>query len=103
MLRTARFVAYLDGEPVGSGNLNRFDACGLTPGSEASFGFLWAGGVAPDHRGRGIYRALLGARCRWAEREGLGHVGLYANRKTSGPVVRGLGFQKHGPMAYWVR
>lgn len=91
--RTARFVAYLDGEPVGSANINRYP----------DFGFLWAGGVHPDHRGRGVYRALLGARCRWAEREGIGHVGLYANRKTSGPVVAGLGFDRHGPMAYFWR
>lgn len=93
--RTARFVAYVDGSPVGSANLNVH--------REQDFGFLWAGGVVPSARGRGVYRALLGARIRWASAAGLANVGLYANRHTSGPVVAGLGFTKHGPMAYYWR
>ena len=93
--RTARFVVYAQDEPVAAGNINRYDALG--------FGFLWAGATVPEYRGRGAYRALLGARCRWARARGMERVGLYANRKTSAPVVAGLGFSKHGPMAYWKR
>lgn len=93
--RTVRFTAFVGDSLAGSANLNRFDAL--------SFGFLWAGGVAPGFRGRGVYRALLDARLRWAHGNGLDRVGLYANRDTSGPVVAGLGFTRHGPMAYWKR
>ncbi|MEZ4321039.1 MAG: GNAT family N-acetyltransferase [Myxococcota bacterium] len=93
--RNARFVAYApDGEPVGSANVTVH---------AGRFGFLWAGATVPAWRGRGVYRALLGARCRWARSNGLDRVGLYANRATSAPVVAGLGFTKHGPMAYWAR
>jgi GNAT superfamily N-acetyltransferase len=93
--RVARFVAYVDGEPVGSANINRFD--------DLSFGFLWAGAVVPHARGRGVYRALLAARIRWARAKGLAAVGLYARRSTSGPIVAANGFTRHGPMTYWSR
>lgn len=93
--RTARFVAYVDGRCVGSANINRF--------SDLAFGFLWAGGVVEDARGRGVYRALLAARLRWAAEQGLSHVGLYARLDTSAPVVERVGFTAHGPMAYWTR
>ncbi|MCA9569299.1 MAG: GNAT family N-acetyltransferase, partial [Myxococcales bacterium] len=91
--RTARFVAYTEnGEVAGSGNINLYPALG--------FGFLWAGCTVAAHRGRGAYRALLAARQRWAAAHGLTHVGLYAKRTTSGPIVRALGFTAHGPMSY---
>jgi GNAT superfamily N-acetyltransferase len=94
--RTARFVAYDSaGAPIGSANINRYDAL--------SFGFLWAGAVVPEARGRGVYGALLAARARWAKVNGLANIGLYANRSTSGPVVERMGFEKHGPMTYWHR
>lgn len=94
--RVARFVAYTaDGAVAGSANLNAYPALG--------FGFLWAGGTVPGCRGRGVYRALLAARLLHARRSGLGRVGLYAKRDTSGPIVDALGFERHGPMAYWDR
>lgn len=94
--RTARFVVYdVHGEPVGSGNVNVYDSL--------SFGFLWAGAVVPHARGRGVYRALLAARQAWARERGLAHIGLYAKRTTSGPIVARSGFQRHGPMTYWAR
>lgn len=94
--RTARFVAYAeDGTPAGSANINRFDA--------QSFGFLWGGCTVEGHRGRGVYRSLLAARRRWAAEQGLDHIGLYAKRTSSGPIVTRIGFDRHGSMEHWDR
>lgn len=91
--RVHRVVVYDGDRPVASGGLTRFDHLG--------FGFLWAGGTVPDARGRGAYTALMGARVRIAAARGLSHVGLYAKRDTSGPIVAAQGFFKAGAMAYW--
>ena len=93
--RTVRFNAYVDGRIAGSGNLNTF--------ADLRFGFLWAGCTVPALRGRGVYRALLQARLDWGRANGLDRVGLYAKHDTSGPVVRAVGFEKHGPMSYFQR
>lgn len=94
--RTARFVAYgPDGTVAGSGGINRH--------TDQRFGFLWGGCTVPAHRGRGVYRSLLAARQRWAAVEGLDHIGLYAKRTTSGPIVARVGFTRHGPMDQWDR
>ena len=61
--------------PVSGGGLNLYPDLG--------FGFLWAGGTVPDGRGRGAYRALLGARVQAARDAGLRAVGLYARVNTS--------------------
>ncbi|HWA60240.1 MAG TPA: hypothetical protein VG939_02645, partial [Caulobacteraceae bacterium] len=45
------YVAYADGRPISSGRLE------LAPGR--AFAGLYGGGTAPEHRGRGVYRALV--------------------------------------------
>lgn len=93
--RVARFLAVRGGEPAGSGGLTFFD--GL------SFGLLWGGGVRESHRGHGVYTSLLQARADAAEDRGIERVGLYGRQGTSGPIVEAHGFERHGPMVYWVR
>jgi hypothetical protein len=93
--RVARFVAYRDGEPAGTGGLTFFDSL--------SFGFTWSGGVRQAHRGHGVYTSLLRTRLGAAAARGIRLVGLYARDDTSGPIVAAHGFERHGPMTYWDR
>lgn len=95
--RVHRFVAYdvHTDEPLSSGGLNTFPELGV--------GFLWGGGTVPGQRGRGAYRAVLGARVDRARREGCGHVVVYAQHDTSDPILAALGFVRHGSMWTWTR
>lgn len=93
--RIHRFVAYLDGEPVGSAGLNVFPDLGI--------GLLWGGGTVPHARGRGVYSALVAQRVARAKAAGIGHVGLYARTATSSPIVERQGFARHGTMTYFTR
>ncbi len=97
--RVHRFVAWDDatGAPHATGAMNAF------PGRGDGFGFLWGGGTVPEGRGRGAYSALVSARVARARALGLRHVGLYARRDTSAPIVAAQRFTKLGPMDYWER
>jgi GNAT superfamily N-acetyltransferase len=79
-------LAYLDGRPVASGGLSLVDGVAR----------LWGGGVVPDARGRGAYRAVLAARIARA----VEHSAVMALVKgvvtTSGPVLRRAGFDVFG-------
>ena len=79
-------VAYLDDEPVGTGGITITDAVGR----------LWSGSVLPEHRGRGVYRALLAARLEYAVRHGATMALVKGRVETSGPILRGVGFAAHG-------
>lgn len=79
-------VAYVDGRAVGTAGLSLV-------GPDAR---LWGGGVLPDVRRRGVYRALLVARLRYAVKHG-GRLALVKGRvQTSGPILRRAGFEKVG-------
>jgi ribosomal protein S18 acetylase RimI-like enzyme len=97
--RVHRFVAWDDasGAPIATGAMNTFPDLG------DGFGFLWGGGTVPEGRGRGAYSALVSARIARARALGLRHVGLYARRDTSAPIVAAQRFRKLGPMDYWER
>ena len=86
------YVAYLYGQPVASARLQT--AAGR------SFGLLFGGGVAPEHRGRGVYRALVAARADEARRQGLTHLSTEA-RETSRPILERLGFVAAGREVTW--
>ncbi len=77
------FVAFLDGEPVGTSLLI----------SISSGGYLAAGAVVPEHRGKGVYRAMVCARAKLADQLGHKHLLIHANKATSAPVCRKLGFE----------
>ena len=68
-----RFVAELDGRPVGAGSLH----------THHQVGWLRAGTVLPRHRGRGIQRALIEERAAAARRLGCDLVGASATEGSS--------------------
>ena len=75
-----------DHTPLSTGGVNLFPKLGLA--------FMWAGCTVPEARGRGIYSALVTERMRHAKARGIAHLGLYAMRDTSGPIVQAQGFEK---------
>jgi GNAT superfamily N-acetyltransferase len=56
------WVAEVDGQVVSAGRLEPVDG--------TDFAGIWGGSTRPEHRGRGIYRALTAARARSAIRHG---------------------------------
>jgi N-acetylglutamate synthase-like GNAT family acetyltransferase len=88
----AYFVAYREGRPVASGGLH------LAPGR--AFAGLYSGGVVPDQRGRGAYRALVAARAEQARRLGYRYLFVDA-RETSRPILERLGFLPLATIRGW--
>jgi GNAT superfamily N-acetyltransferase len=79
-------VAYVDGEPSGSGGVTMADGVAR----------LWGGVVVPSARGQGIYRAVLDARLSYAVDRGA-TMGLVKGKiDTSGPILRRAGFAAFG-------
>lgn len=76
------FLAERDGEPAGAANYAAF---------ERSAHFM-GGVVLPQHRERGVYRALLAARLRHAAGLHLGLVTTQARASSSAPILARLGF-----------
>lgn len=74
------FLALRDGRPVGAAN--HF----VLPRSVFFMGAV----VLPEHRGRGVYRALLAARLRAAADAPV--VATHARSDTSAPILERLGF-----------
>jgi len=86
-----RVVAYVDGEPA--------CAAGCTLAAAAPGGSvarLWGGATRTSLRGRGAYRASVGARLRLARQRGADLALVKAVTTTSAPIVRRLGFTAHG-------
>lgn len=79
-------VAYLDGAPAGSGGVTMADGVAR----------LWGGGVLPSARGKGVYRALLGARMGYGVRHGAVMALVKGRIETSGPILRQAGFAAYG-------
>ena len=78
------FVATVDGRVAGSAAALLSDR-GL---------FLIGGASAPWARGRGVYRALVAARWRYALDRGTPALAVHAIRDTSSPILRRLGFER---------
>ncbi|HWJ67651.1 MAG TPA: GNAT family N-acetyltransferase [Nocardioides sp.] len=85
-------VAYLDGRPVGSGGITVAGADGR----------LWGGVVLPETRGRGVYRAILAARLRYALDHGCDLAVVKGRVETSGPILRRAGFTAYGQERSWL-
>lgn len=79
----ALFVAYRGGRAVSAGRLQMPEG--------RSFASLWGGGTAPEHRGLGIYRALVAHRARAARRRGYRYLTVDA-AAMSRPILERLGF-----------
>lgn len=60
--------------------------------ARSQFATLWGGTVLPEHRGRGIYRALLSVRLQEAIRRGYGLLTIEAPRSCRG-LAEKFGFQ----------
>ncbi len=86
-------VAYVAGQAVASARLE------MSAGW--SFGLLQGGGVAPEHRRRGVYRALVAARAEHARARGLKYLVIDA-RETSRPILQNLGFVPAARATMWV-
>ena len=86
------YVAYADGRPVTSGRLE------FCPGT--AFAGIYGGGTVPDFRGRGVYRALVGARAEEARRRGYRYLTVDA-RSTSRPILLRLGFEPISELTAW--
>lgn len=86
-----RWIARLDGQVVGTAGAVRGEA-----GDN-----LFGGGVLPQARGRGVYRALVKARWEDAQKRGTPALTVQAGR-MSGPVLERLGFEFIAPMLTYV-
>ncbi|TDD58775.1 N-acetyltransferase [Kribbella antibiotica] len=81
-----RFVAEIDGEIVGAAGYTLLgDVVGL-----------WGAAVLEKARGRGVYRALIAARCEAAVAAGANLALVRARTATSAPTLRRIGFVAYG-------
>jgi hypothetical protein len=81
-----RFVAWVDGEGVGSGGLSMADDVAR----------LWGGATVPHARRRGVYAAVLAERLRLAVGWGATLAVVKGRVETSAPILRRFGFRPHG-------
>jgi ribosomal protein S18 acetylase RimI-like enzyme len=88
----ALYVAYVDGRPAASA---RLEAPVGRP-----FAGLYGGGVRPEFRGAGLYRALVGARAEEARRRGTRYLTVDA-AETSRPILQRMGFQALATVRGW--
>jgi ribosomal protein S18 acetylase RimI-like enzyme len=87
------FVAYRGGEPAAAGRLQM--------PRERAFASIWGGGTTPEHRGLGIYRALVAHRANVACERGYRYLTVDA-RETSRPILERLGFVALSGVRGWV-
>jgi GNAT superfamily N-acetyltransferase len=85
-------VAYLEGQPAGAGWAEVTERGTMLRG----------GAVAPEFRGRGVYRALVSARQCLAEAEGSGGLATHARADTSAPILLAFGFHKVGTRFFFL-
>jgi len=88
-IRSQLYLAYPDEngcEPVGFGN------CTYIP--HYPIVSLRGSGVVPEHRGKGIYKALIRQRLADVYADGIDTITVYAVRDTSYPILQRWGFQE---------
>ena len=83
-----RFLAWEGFRPIGRAGME-------LAGNVARF---WATGVLPEQRRRGVYGALVRARCDSAVRRGAELVLVTARAGTSGPILKRHGFRSMGTL-----
>lgn len=81
----AAFVVMAGEEPVSAGRMN------FHPGTD--FASIWGGGTVPHWRRRGIFRALVSHRARFAADRGYRYVRVDA-APTSRPILQRMGFHE---------
>ena len=85
-----RVVAYVDGEPACAAGTT------LAVDDGGTVARLWGAATRPALRGRGAYRATVGARLWLAQQRGADLGLVKAVTTTSAPIVHRLGFTAHG-------
>lgn len=80
----SHYVGYADGLPACAGRINYY------PGGH--FAELKSGSTLPEHRGRGLYTAVLAARAQEAVQRGYRYLTIEAST-MSAPIVARHGFQ----------
>lgn len=85
-------VAYVDGEPLGTASLSM----------AGGFARLWGGATVERARGRGVYRAVLGARMAWAGEHGADAALVKGRVDTSAPVLERAGFTAYGEERWYL-
>lgn len=86
------YVAYVAGRPAASA---RLEAPAGRP-----FAGLYGGGVRPEFRGAGLYRALVQARADEAARRGVRYLTVDAE-ETSRPILERMGFEALATVRGW--
>jgi GNAT superfamily N-acetyltransferase len=86
------YVAYVADDPVSAARLE-------LPRS-GEFAGLFGGGTVPEHRSRGIYRALVGARAAEARKRGYRYLTVDA-QATSSPILQRMGFVPLTTVTSW--
>lgn len=86
------YVAYENGEPVAAARLEM--------PARRMFAGLWGGCTLTEHRGRGIFRALVAARANDARDRGFRYLNVDA-AETSRPILERLGFMALTGVTGW--
>ncbi len=92
--RTALFVAYLDGRPVGAGR--------VVAEVDRLFAWIFGGGTQAEYRGRGVYHELVRARADFARHAGARYLIVEAIDTTSRPILERVGFEPISGVDAWV-
>ncbi|MBL8518573.1 MAG: GNAT family N-acetyltransferase [Betaproteobacteria bacterium] len=87
-------VVMLDGKPVSSGYIMR--------DPRGNFAYLGGGGVLEQHRGKGLYRALVHARATQARDANIRYLAIEAG-PASRPILERLGFEPLTTLRFFSR
>ncbi len=83
---SGRFLAWKDGKAIGQAGMEL----------EGATARLYGSGVLPEHRGQGVYGALVRKRCERALQAGAEVALVTARVGTSGPILKRRGFRPVG-------
>ena len=86
------YVALVSGKIVAAARLEM---------GASSFGLLFGGGVSPEYRRQGLYRALVAERAKEARSRGCRYLSADA-RETSRPILQSLGFICAASETTWI-
>lgn len=83
-------IAFIGDDPAGN--------AGYRYSEDGTCLYLTGAETVPEHRGVGVYKALVAHRASAAHRRGCGVVSILANAETSAPILSRRGFTDHGAL-----
>jgi uncharacterized protein (DUF952 family)/GNAT superfamily N-acetyltransferase len=101
--RAWRLLASIDGQPAAVGACRLVpipDSAGRAPGGTVAR--LGGAVTLPAHRGRGLYTAIVAARCRISRAHGATVALTHARQDTSAPILERIGFVPVASERCWV-